>query len=147
MGLQREYIEAGGFSSYLYSQQGETIVSSNGVEGKVVGKIEGTSFDGLPIYSNTSEVYFKRSPEGDIIQARIYKDRKPVCDFDWGHPHTNKASKESFEKGVVHVQEFTRNPDGSWRRDSHKARYMSPEEMARYGELLKKVNPNVKLHP
>lgn len=43
MGLQREYIEAGGFSSYLYSQQGETIVSSNGVEGKVVGKIEGTS--------------------------------------------------------------------------------------------------------
>lgn len=147
MGLQREYIKAGGFSSYLYTQKGETIVSSNGVEGKVVEKIDGAAFDGLSIYSNTSEVYFKRGHKGEIIQARIYKDRKPVCDFDWGHPHTNKGSKESFEKGVVHVQEFIQKPDGSWSRNSHKARYMSPAEMARYGELLKKVNPTVKLRP
>lgn len=44
MGLQREYIEAGGFSSYLYTQKGESIVASNGVEGKVVEKIGGTAF-------------------------------------------------------------------------------------------------------
>ena len=57
MGQQREYIESGGFSSYLYIQQGDTIVAANGVEGKVVDKIEGSSYDGLPIFSNTSEVY------------------------------------------------------------------------------------------
>ena len=47
MGIQREYIESGGFSTYLYYQSGDTIVSSNGVEGKVVVKIEGSSYDGL----------------------------------------------------------------------------------------------------
>lgn len=147
MGLQREYIEAGGFSSYLYTQKGESIMASNGVEGKVVEKIGGTAFEGLPIYSNTSEVYFRRNTDGEIIQARIYKDRKPVCDFDWGHPHTNKHSKEYFEKGVVHVQEFIQKPDGSWIRYSHRARYMSSDEITRYGELLTKANPKVKLLP
>lgn len=146
MGLQREYIESGGFSTYLYTQQGDTVVASNGVEGKVVEKIEGTAYDGLPIYSNTSEVYFKRNAQGKIIQARIYKDRKPVCDFDWDHTHTNKPG-EKFEEGVVHVQPFRLKPDGTWKRESKKARYMSLEEMRRYGELIKKANPNVKLRP
>ncbi len=61
MGLQREYIESGGFSTYLYTQNGETIVASNGIAGKVVEKIEGNSYDGLPLFSNTGEVYFKRN--------------------------------------------------------------------------------------
>lgn len=147
MGLQREYIEIGGFSTYLYYQDGETIVSSNGVEGKVVVKIDGSSYDGLPIYSNTSEVYFKRNKDGEIIQARIYKDRKPVCDFDWDHSHRNRKNGESFDKGIVHVQEFKQKPDGSWFRDSKRARYMSPDEEKRYGELIKRANPNVKLRP
>lgn len=147
MGLQREYIESGGFSTYLYYQDGETIVTSNGVEGKVVAKIEGTAYDGLPIFSNTSEVYLKRDKNGEIVQARIYKDRKPVCDFDWDHLHKNKKGGESFERGVVHVQEFKQKPDGTWYRDSRHARYMSPDEMKRYGELIKKANPNAKLRP
>ncbi len=146
MGQQREYIESGGFSSYLYIQQGDTIVAANGVEGKVVDKIEGSSYDGLPIFSNTSEVYFKRNQKGEIIQARIYKDRKPVCDFDWDHSHTNKNG-EKFEAGVVHVQSFKQKSDGSWMRVSNKARYMSNEEMERYGELIKKANPKAKLRP
>lgn len=146
MGQQREYIESGGFSSYLYTQKEDTIVASNGVEGKVVEKIEGSAYDGLPIFSNTSEVYFKRNPQGEIIQARIYKDRKPVCDFDWDHAHTNKSG-EKFEAGVVHVQSFEQKNDGTWKRISNKARYMSNEEMERYGELIKKANPNAKLRP
>lgn len=93
MGLQREYIESGGFSTYLYYQDGETIISSNGVEGKIVAKIEGTAYDGLPIFSNTSEVYLKRNKDGEIVQARIYKDRKPVCDFDWDHHHKTKKRR------------------------------------------------------
>ncbi len=116
MGLQREYIENGGFSTYLYTQKGKSIIASNGVEGKVVEKIEGTAYDGLPIFSNTGEVYFKRNAKGEIIQARIYKNRRPLCDFDRDHPHKNKSG-EKFEKGVVHVQPFRQKPDGSWMRD------------------------------
>ena len=119
MGQQREYIKTGGFSTYLYIQKGATIVSSNGVEGKVVEKIDGTAYDGLPIFSNTSEVYLKKNAQGDVIQARIYKDRKPVCDFDWDHIHVNKNG-ERFEKGVVLVQPFIQKSDGSWKRDSKK---------------------------
>lgn len=146
MGLQREYRESGGFSSYLYAQRGDTIVASNGVAGKVVAKIDGSAYDGLPIFSNTSEVYFKLDSSGEIIQARIYKGRKPVCDFDWGHSHINKDG-EKFECGVVHVQVFKQKTDGAWVRESKKARYMSPEEMERYGELLKKSNSKVKFRP
>lgn len=144
MGQQREYLESGGFSAWLYTQKGSEIVASNGVVGKVVEKIDGTSFDGLPIFSNTSEVYFKRNKDGHIVQARIYKDRKPVCDFDWDHPHTNKSG-EKFPEGVVHVQEFVKQPDGTWKRLYRNARYMRPEEKERYGELIKLANPNAKL--
>lgn len=146
MGLQRQYIMNGGFSSYLYHQKGEIIIASNGIKGKVVEKIDGTQYDGLPIFSNTSDVYFKINANGEIVQARIYKDRKPVCDLDWDHSHTNKSG-EKFEKGVVHVQPFKQKNDGSWHRDSKKARYMSTEEIDKYGELIKKANPNAKLRP
>jgi hypothetical protein len=146
MGQQKQYIASGGFTVYLYYQVGDTIVASNGVAGKVVRKIDQSSYDGLPILSNTSEVYFKINSQGEIIQARIYKDRKPVCDFDWDHPHIN-GNGESFPEGIVHVQLFNKNKNGIWIRDGKHARYMSPEEISRYGELLKKANPNVKLTP
>lgn len=146
MGQQRVFIEKGGFSAYLFIQKGSEIVASNGVVGKVVEKIDGTSFDGLPIYSNTSEVYFKKNGAGEIVQARIYKNRKPVCDFDWDHEHTNKSG-EKFPKGVVHVQEFVQMHDGSWKRMDKKARYMSPSELKRYGELIELVNSKAKLRP
>ncbi len=146
MGTQREFIESGGFTTYLYTQEGADIVASNGVVGKVVVKIEGSSYDGLPIFSNTSEVYLKQNASGEIIQARIYNNRRPVCDFDWDHSHTNKSG-EQFEIGVVHVQPFKQKANGDWMRDSKKARYMSNDEIARYGELIKLINPNIKLRP
>jgi len=77
MGLQRDYNECGGFSRYLYYQVGRTITTSNGVVAKVVAKVNGTAFDGLPTYSKTGEVYLKTDKCGNIVQARIYKDRKP----------------------------------------------------------------------
>ncbi len=146
MGLQRDYNVEGGFLRCLYYQIGDSISTSNGVVAKVVAKVNGTPFDGLPTYSKTSEVYLKVDKNGNVIQARIYNNRKPVCDFDWDHPHQN-SNGDKFEKGVVHVQEFKQNSKGFWERQSKKARYMSNDEMKRYGELLKKVNPNVKLRP
>lgn len=144
MGTQRLYLESGGFSSYLYDQDGATIFASNGVEGKVVYKIEGSKFDGLPILSNSSEVYLKKDKNGSIVQARIYKDRKPVCDFDWDHEHENNDG-EKFPKGVVHVQSWLKDTNGNYTRDTKHARYMSNAEMERYGELIKLANPNAKL--
>lgn len=147
MGNQRNYNASGGFSQYLYAQKGDIITASNGVEGKVVEKINGSSYDGLPTFSNTREVYFKINDKGEIIQARIYKNRKPVCDFDFDHEHTNPKSGEKFKPGTVHVQEWKQKQNGDWHRDSKHARYMSNEEIKRYGELLKKANPNIKLRP
>ena len=147
MGSQRMYNPNGGFSEYLYIQKGDIIKSSNGVEGKVVEKINGTSFDGLPTFSNTREVYLKVNDKGEVVQARVYKDRKPVCDFDFDHEHTNPKSGEKFPPGVVHVQEWKQRSNGGFYRDSKHARYMSNDEISRYGELIKIVNSTVKLRP
>ena len=56
MGLQRDYNVEGGFLRCLYYQIGDSISTSNGVVAKVVAKVNGTPFDGLPTYSKTSEV-------------------------------------------------------------------------------------------
>lgn len=148
MGSQRLYRQRGGFSSHLYHTVGSTIISSNGVEGKIVEKIEGnSSYDGLPLFSNTSEVYFKRDPISyEIVQARIYSNRHPVADFDWNHEHTNKNG-QVFPKGIVHVQELSQDSNGKWTRDNRHARYMNEKEIERYAELLKLANPNIKLRP
>jgi len=70
MGGQKSYIGGGGFSEYLYRQVGETI-SAGDTEGKVIekyGSKEG--HEGLPMYSNTSEVYMKRDDiSGQVAQA------------------------------------------------------------------------------
>lgn len=146
MGDQRRYIATGGFSAYLYVQGGDTIVASNGVSGKVVAKINGTGYDGLPTLSNTSEVYFKCNAQGEIVQARIYKDRKPIMDLDWDHPHENNNG-EKFPEGVVHVQLWKEGANGKLIRDSGHARYMNNDEMSRYGELIHIANSNAKLRP
>jgi len=144
MGDVKYYNEAGGFDECLYHQVGDTITASNGVQGKVINSnndpTDESFHDSLPIYSNTSEVYFKKSDVGqhEIEQARVYHNRKAALDFDWGHAHG------SHEKGVVHVQEWHFNKNGQWVRQKRE-RGMSNEEIARYGELLKLANPNVRL--
>lgn len=147
MGNQRLYCPEGGFSAYLYHQVGETLVAPNGVEGKIVEKIDArNAFDGLPTLSNTSEVYLKQNMNGEIVQARIYSNRMPMADFDWDHSHIN-ANGQHFEAGVVHVQPWKQNADGKWVRDSKHARYLTEKEVERYGPLLRKINPNLKFRP
>ena len=59
MGAQKSYRPSGGFSEYLYHQVGETIVA-DGISGKVIKRIElDNTHDGLPLYSNSSRVYFR----------------------------------------------------------------------------------------
>lgn len=139
MGSFKVYNSKGGFTQYLYRQVGES-VSADGVTAKITTRIDDDAFhSSLPLYSNTSTAYAKCSDKGnhEIEQLRIYSDRKAAIDFDWGHQHGACA------KGVVHVHIVPSN--GSLRGNPQKVRYMNNEEIAKYGALIKKLNPNVKL--
>ena len=139
MGDIKNYNEAGGFDEYLYYQDGDILTASNGIQGKVVNDFseqflkdeEKTFHESLPMFSNTSEVYFKRSDEaGHVIeQARIYINRRATLDLDWGHAHGE------HELGFVHVHEWRLNKHGKWVRGGN-PRKMTEKEIARYGELL-----------
>lgn len=125
----------------------ETIGSAKtvgGVKGKIV-KRSGTdgNHSNLPQYAVTSDMYFRQNESG-VCQARVYLDHKMTIDFDWSHAHTNKTDGRRFERGVVHVQVWQQNADGSFTRLSNQARMMSNAEMKKYGPLIKAFCPNVK---
>lgn len=99
----------------------------------------------LPIESNTAEAYFKADVNGNIIQLRIYDTvtHKAVMDIDFMDEHKNKRTGEVFESGVAHVQEF-KMKDGVPIRISHKARYMTDIEIARWRGAILQANPYVR---
>lgn len=143
MGNQRKYLACGGFSEYLYKDESEK-VTINGVTGKMISLIADPtgSQAGLPTYSNTSDIYFKKSIDGRASQAKVYKDRQTILDFDWNHDHKNSDGRV-FHKGTVHVQVYRKNSDGSLTRLKD-ARLMNNYEMKKYGPILKYFNPDVK---
>lgn len=148
MGNQREYVSSGGFAAYLYENHPEwKAITINGIRAKVVKlKIDKTGFhSGLPTYANTSNMYLRLGPDGDVIQAKLYKDRKHCVDFDWGHQHKNKGDKTVFPKGVVHVQAYSVDNVGI--RYSNNARLMTEGEIEKYGAILKAFNSKVKFRP
>ncbi len=143
MGGQNYYKAEGGFSQYLYQHVGETI-EMNGLRVKAIEHI-GTKdhHEGLPIYSNTSDVYLKikrDSLTGEIEQARIFKNRHVYIDLDWGHDHM-KGSK--YTKGKVHVH-FYEFKNGTYVKSKTKYRFMNNEEIKLYGPIIRKVAPQAK---
>lgn len=144
MGNQREYLESGGFSQYLYTDESSQ-VTINGVTGKMISKkTDPTGMHaGLPFYSNTSDVYFKKGNDGLASQAKTYKDRKNILDFDWSHTHTNPDGTK-FPKGTVHVQIYMVDSKGNITRLSNKARLMTDAEIKKYGPILLFFNPTIK---
>lgn len=125
-----------------YCCDGTIISDSNGLSGEVVTEISDTDYhSSLPTWSKTSDIYFKRDDEGnhDIEQMRVFVGRRATLDFDWNHNH------KSFQKGIVHVHQWGMR-NGKWRR-SDKPRYMTSEEISKYGELLLLANPDIKLKP
>jgi hypothetical protein len=71
-------------------------------------------------------------------------------DFDWGHTHKNDGvgcDGRIFPKGVVHVQTYKVESDSSITRLSNNARYMSDNEIKKYGPIIKAFNPKVKFRP
>lgn len=147
MGNQQEYIESGGFSQYFYKDHlGFSAKEVNGVRGKVLldQRDPNGQHYSLPAYANTSDMYFKVSKDGEVIQGRLYIDRKSVLDFDWGHTHTNRSDGKTFTKGIVHVQEYSVDNKGKLIRHSDSARLMTDTEIKKYGPLIRAYNPNVK---
>lgn len=117
---------------------------ANGLKGIIVKrKDDPHDHSNLPQFSNTSDMYFRQNAKG-VCQGRVYIDHATFLDFDWSHNHTNKSDGRSFTIGTVHVQIWTRNPDGSFSRQSNDARMMSNDEIAKYGDLIRAFCPNVK---
>lgn len=117
----------------------------NGVKGTLIKKIgDKDTHTGLPYYSNTSDVYFRKNKNG-VCQARVYVGNKKYLDFDWSHNHKNRDSNRVFEVGRVHVQVWKEESKGSFIRLSDNARSMSVAEMKKYGPILKAFCHNIKL--
>lgn len=143
MGNQRQYLAEGGFTQYLYQAESPK-VTINGVTGRMVSKLTDpkSTHDGLPNYSNTCDIYFKKGTDGLASQAKLYKNRHTVLDFDWDHDHKN-ADGTVFHKGRVHVQEYKLDAKGNAVRQSLHARLMTAHEIAQYGAIIHYFNPNV----
>lgn len=128
-----------------YVSLGEPM-TANGVKGHLVKKRgDSDTHTNLPYYSNSSDMYFRQNAKG-VCQARVYMGQKMFLDFDWSHNHKNKdGSGRMFKEGHVHVQIWQENKDGSFTRVSDSARSMSTAEMKKYGPILRKFCPNIKL--
>lgn len=137
-------MDDGGFSQYLYEAVTPAVVV-NGVKGRIVKSVfvEAGGHDSLPTYSNSSDIYFKQNEIGVVIQAKVYRERKMILDFDWDHTHKN-ADGTMFEKGTIHVQSYMIKKDGSFKRLSGKARRMTSAEIEKYGPIIRHFNSNVK---
>ena len=115
----------------------------NGVKGHLIKRIgDSDTHTNLPFYANTSDVYFRQNKYG-VCQARVYVGQKLFLDFDWSHVHTNPDGKQ-FPKGVIHVQLWKQNKDGTFSRMGNSARFMNNHEMKKYGPILKYFCPSVK---
>lgn len=145
MGGQRYYNADGGFSQYLYATIEGSSVTINGITAKMIYKItdESQCHNGLPKYSNTSDMYFRKGEDGLASQAKVYVDRKMTLDIDWNHNHRN-SDGTYFPKGTVHVQAYRIGDNGQVIRLSDSARRMTPAEIERYGPVIRHFNPYVK---
>ena len=132
--------EKGRRSEYVSLEPARTV---NGVKGHLIKKVgDKETHTNLPYYSNTSDVYFRKNANG-VCQARVYVGQKMFLDFNWSHKHINSDGKK-FDRGVVHVQMWKQDKDGTFTRLSNNARYMNNLEMSKYGGLLKSFCPEVK---
>ena len=108
----------------------ESAKTANGVKDHLIKKVgDSDTHTNLPYYSNSSDVYFRRNANG-VCQARVYVGQKMFLDFDWCHRHRNSDGK-SFDRGVVHVQLWKQNRDGTFTRMSNDARHMNNKAIAK----------------
>ncbi len=119
--------------------------SVGGIRGKILKRKDSSAtHSNLPQYAVTSDMYFRQNVHG-VCQGRVYLDHRMCIDFDWSHQHVNNGTDgRVFKPGVVHVQVWKQNADGTFTRVSDRARNMSNAEMKKYGPLIKAFCPTVK---
>jgi hypothetical protein len=92
----------------------------------------------LPWAANTSDFYIKLSKDDGLPeQIRIFENRKAYLDLDWNHEH------HQFKIGTLHVHDYVLDDEGKPVRQD--ARAATNTELKKYGVLIKKLNPKVKL--
>lgn len=142
------------FRSYLYQSMSRQ-VTIGGVTGRLIAKKDKNPFDphhDLPSYSEHSDVYFySNSDMKTARQAKVYKNKEMVMDFDWDHGHTNRDGTQFFE-GTVHVQTYTKKQvlnKKTGKKEtrfirSRDARRMTAAEIKQYGPILKHFYSDIK---
>lgn len=155
MGNAKWYNKEPGHEANQYHQIGET-VTINGVRGHIIANNDDPEglHTSMPAYAGESDMYFRyrNFKEGEtektVVQGTLYIGHKKICDFDWGHEHTNKGDGRVFQEGVVHVQFYGPGPNGSRIRiNEGDARYMNNSEIKKYGPILKEFGKNIKFRP
>ena len=125
MGGRGSFLESGGFSHQEYRRARDPIAGI-----KVLRHI-GDPHKGLPEFCNTpNTMYLREDGMGNITQLRLYKDRKPFLDVDWGHNHGD------FKKGIPHVQEWHESSDECFVRSST-TRALSSSERKRFNDVFR----------
>lgn len=138
MGNGQEYLETGGFTNFFYKEVG-TVTDGN-LTAKIIAWFNTKDFhESLPRFSKESRLYMKRDRNGNIIELRVYENRRATYDFDWGHAHKN------LKKGVVHVHHWLYDSNGKLLGRQAPLRYMNNSEIKEFGKLIKAANPNAKL--
>jgi len=161
MGDQRSRVRGrNDLYSYRYTSL-SVRVTINGVTGRMIADKSGVNVDHIYLPMQKSDIYFYPGKDGIATQAKLYSaDKKKQLDFDWNQIHKNKDrngnATETFQEGVIHVQEYVstryKDPkDKKWKdhfkRKSNNARLMTEAEIAKYGPIILKFNPNVKFRP
>lgn len=161
MGDQRSRVRGrNDLYSYRYTSL-SVRVTINGVTGRMIADKSGVNVDHIYLPMQKSDIYFYPGKDGIATQAKLYSaDKKKQLDFDWNQIHKNKDrngnATETFQEGVIHVQEYVstryKDPkDKKWKdhfkRKSNNARPMTEAEIAKYGPIILKFNPNVKFRP
>ena len=91
MGKESLYRQEGGFSEYTYKTIG--VITDGNITGKVIEPYDSEDHQSLPLYSNTSKIYFRKDTNtGRITQMRIYVDRKAAFDIEWGQNMAHSIS-------------------------------------------------------
>lgn len=140
----------GSFREYLYETVAGSEVYVNGLKCKIIKLVADRdgAHSGLPSFAGSSDAYLCLGTDGEPKQLRIYNDHKMSIDFDWGHNHYNDPKRggdgRHFTAGTVHVQSFGAEDR---RRNTFFARYMSNDEIRKYGEIIHHFCPTIKLRP
>lgn len=148
MGGPKWYNKETGHTDNKYEPaNANAVVTVNGVKGTLLKRKDDASgaHSNLPAYSKTSDMYFRYGTDGKTVaQGSLYIGQKKVCDFDWGHTHRNNDGT-LFPKGTVHVHMYGSGMKGTRVRiNNGDARKMTSSEIAKYGPIIKRFNPNAK---